>query len=338
MGRRLISRFVIVAGLLLFTLIAGTVGFRVLENYPPFDAFYMTLITVTTVGYQELHPLSRQGRIFNSVLILFGVSAIFLAIGAVTQTVIELEFREQFGKRRKKHMIEELKNHVIVCGFGRVGRSASLQLQRERVPFLVMDRSRERVERATHLNMLAMHADSTRDEDLKEAGVMRAGGLIAALSSDADNVFVILSAKGLNPHLTVVTRASEEEAENKLRSAGADTVFAPYRITGHRLTQALLRPHVAQFLDFATTNIDLNVVIEQVRVEPGAEFVAKTLGEMQIRRELGVMVLGIRKPDGRMLFNPPGDTPIYAGDFLIVIGEQSNLRDLEHRLAGSRER
>ena len=338
MGRRLVRRFVIIAGLLLLTLVVGTIGFRVLEDYPLFDAFYMTLTTVTTVGYMELHPLSRQGRIFNSALILFGVSAIFLAIGAMTQTVIEFELRDQFGRRRKKHMIEELKDHVIVCGFGRVGRSASLQLQRERVPFLVMDRNLERVERATQLNMLAMHADSTRDQDLKEAGVMRARGLIAALSTDADNVFVILSAKALNPHLTVVTRASEEEAENKLRNAGADTVFAPYRITGHRLTQTLLRPHVAQFLDFAAMNIDLDVVIEQVRVETGAEFVAKTLGEMQIRRELGVMVLGIRKPDGKMLFNPPGDTRICEGDFLIVIGEPPNLRDLEHRLAGSRAR
>ncbi|MGI8989980.1 MAG: potassium channel family protein [Bryobacteraceae bacterium] len=335
MSRRIVRRIVLVAALILLTLIGGTAGFCLIERYPPFDAFYMTLITITTVGYQEVHPLSRAGRIFNSFLILFGVSAMFFAVGAVTQTIIELELQDHFGKRRIRRMIGKMENHVIVCGFGRVGRNASDELRKEGVPFLVVERNEERVDRAIQSGMLAVLADSTRDETLREAGVARARGLIAALATDADNLFVLLSAKALNPRLTVVTRAAEEDAEQKFRRAGADTVFAPYSIAGHRLAQALIRPHVATFLDFTTNNMGLDVAIEQVRVAPATEFVSKTLREMQIRRELGVIVLAVRTSDGRMNFNPPAETEIRAGDFLIVMGEQPSLRNLELLLTGS---
>jgi voltage-gated potassium channel len=332
MDRRLARRVILIVGVLLLTILVGTVGFHVIEGYTLFDAFYMTLITITTVGYAELHPLSRAGRIFNSLLILFGVTAMFFAVGAMTQTIIELELRDRFGNRRTKRMIGKMENHFIVCGFGRVGRSASYELQRAAVPFLVLDRNEERVDRALQSAMPAMHGDATLDQSLRDAGVTRARGLIAALATDADNLFVILSAKTLNPKLTVVTRAAEEESEKKLQRAGADTVFAPYSILGHRLAQALLRPHVAQFLDFATKNIGLDVAIEQVRVGPHSEFVSKTLREMQIRRDLGVIVLAIRKSDGQMIFNPPAGMEIRAGDFLIVMGEQPNLQNLENLL------
>lgn len=332
MYRRLVRRVVFVAGLLLLTLMAGTLGFRIIEGYPLFDAFYMTLITITTVGYDEIHPLSQAGRIFNSILILFGVSAMFFSVGAITQTIIEMELQNPLHKRRHKRMIDKMQQHFIVCGYGRVGRNAAIELQQAGVPFIVMDRDEERVERAIHSGMVAVLADSTRDESLREVGVDRARGLIAALATDADNLFVILSAKNLNSRLMVVTRAAEEDAEDKLRRAGADTVFAPYSMTGHRLAQALLRPHVAQFLEFTTQNMALNVAIEQVRVEEGAEFVGKTLAELQIRRELGIIVLAVRKAAGEMIFNPPAETEICSQDFLIVMGEQPNLRDLEGRL------
>jgi voltage-gated potassium channel len=334
MDRRLARRAVLVAGLLALTLAVGTVGFCVIEGFSFFDAFYMTLITITTVGYQEVHTLSRAGRIFNSFLILFGVSAMFFAVGAVTQTIIEMELHDPLSQRKVRRMIDKLQNHFIICGFGRVGRNAAQELQRAGVPFLVMDRNEERVEKAIHAGMLAVLADSTRDESLREAGVAKARGLIAALATDADNLFVILSAKNMNPKLAVVTRAAEEEAEAKLRRAGADTVFAPYTMAGLRLAQALLRPHVAQFLDFTTQNMGLNVAIEQVQVAPQTEFVGKTLREMQIRRDLGIIVLAIRKSDGAMVFNPPAETEICSGDFLIVMGEQPNLQALEDRLTG----
>jgi voltage-gated potassium channel len=332
MDRRLARRVAFVAGLLLLTLCIGTAGFRFIEGYALFDAFYETLTTITTVGLEQIRPLSHAGRVFNSFLILFGVIAMFLSVGAITQTIIDMELRDPLNKRRTKRMIDKLQNHFIVCGFGRVGRNAAFELQRANVPFLVIDRAEDRVERAIHSGMVAVLADSTRDDSLREAGVARARGLIAALATDADNLFVILSAKNLNPHLNVVTRAAEEDAEEKLRRAGADTVFAPYTIAGLRLAQALIRPHVSRFLDFTTKNVGLDVAIDQVQVAPGTEFTGKTLREMQIRRELGIIVLAIRKSDGQMVFNPPAEMEICAGDFLIVMGEQVNLQDLEDRL------
>jgi voltage-gated potassium channel len=318
------------------TLAIGTIGFTLVEGYPPFDAFYMTLTTMTTVGYMEVHPLSRTGRIFNAFLIVFGVSTIFVAIGAMTQSIIEMELGDVIGKRRTRRMIDKLKDHYIICGFGRVGRGAAAELKRARVPFVVVDRNAERAERAVLAGMLAVAADSTRDETLRQVGISRARGLVAALATDADNLFVLLSAKGLNPGIFVATRAAEEDAEEKLRRAGADSVFAPYSIAGHRLAQSLLRPHVVQFLDFTTGSIGLDVVIEQVQVAESSEVVSKTIQEMQIRRATGVIVMAVRKREGGMLFNPPADTPIEGGDCLIVMGKPENLRSLESLLADPR--
>src|SRR6476469_2256813 len=203
---RLTRRLSLILLAILTTLLIGTVGFTVIEHYPPFDAFYMTLTTMTTVGYMEIHPLSRAGRVFNSFLIFFGVTTIFIAIGAMTQTIIELEFGDAIGKRRNKRMIDKLKDHFIICGFGRVGRGAASELHHAGVPFVIVDRDPERVERAMMAGMLAANADSTRDETLRQVGIDRARGLVAALATDADNLFVLLSAKGLNPGI-YVTRA-----------------------------------------------------------------------------------------------------------------------------------
>jgi voltage-gated potassium channel len=320
------------------TLIIGTIGFTVIEGYPPFDAFYMTLTTMTTVGYMEIHPLSRAGRIFNCLLIAFGTSTIFISIGAMTQTIIELEFGDAIGKRRNKRMIQKLKDHYIICGFGRVGRGAAAELQHAGVPFVVVDKNPERVERAMTAGMLAANADSTRDDTLRELGIDRAQGLVAALSTDADNLFVLLSAKGLNPKIYVAARAAEEGAEEKMRRAGADAVFAPYSITGHRLAQSLLRPHVVQFLDFTTNDIGMDISIEQVRVSEASRMVGKSLKDMQLSRDLGVIVMAIRAADGRMLFNPTADTAVHAGDYLIVMGRQENLLTLEGLIAAPHAR
>lgn len=333
---RLTRRFLRILVAILATLLVGTVGFTWIEHYPPFDAFYMTLTTMTTVGYGEIHPLSRAGRIFNSFLIFFGVTTIFVAVGAMTQTIIEMQLGDIFDKRRNKRMIDKLKDHYIVCGYGRVGRGAAAELQHAGVPFLVVDIDPERVERASAAGMLAVTADSTRDETLRQAGIERARGLIAALATDADNLFLLLSAKGLNPHIYAAARAAEEGAEQKMRRAGADAVFAPYSITGHRLAQALLRPHVVQFLDFTTQDFGTDIAIEQVRVSGASDTVSKSLQEMRIGRDLGVIVLAIRDASGEMRFNPTADTRVQAGDYLIVMGRQENLRMLENMIAETR--
>jgi voltage-gated potassium channel len=334
MDRKVMRRIVLIAALIAFTMCIGTAGFHFLEGYSGFDAFYMTLITISTVGYQEIRPLSQAGRIFNSFLILFGVSAMFFAVGVMTQTIIELQLQDRYGKRRIRRAVIQMKDHHIVCGFGRVGRNAALELQRAGAPFLVVDRSEQRVERAVQSGMIAMHADATRDESLREAGVERARGFIAALATDADNVFVILSAKTLNPGLAVVTRASEEDAEQKLRRAGADTVFSPYSITGHRLAQALVRPHVLQLLDFGSNAVGLDLTIEQLSVTPGSSLVPKTLANIA-RLGDAVIVLALKKSAGQMIFNPDPGIQVSEGDVLIVMGEHSSLRKLENALSKS---
>jgi voltage-gated potassium channel len=323
---RVTRRLLLIPMAIVTTLIIGTIGFVVIEQYPPFDAFYMTLTTMTTVGYMEVRELSHAGRVFNSFLIIIGTTTLFISIGAMTQFIIGMELGDVFDKRRNKRMIDKLKDHYIICGFGRVGRGAAAELQHAGAPFVIIDRDPERVERAMTAGMLAANADSTRDETLREVGIERARGLVAALATDADNLFVLLSAKGLNPKLYVAARAAEEGAEEKMRRAGADAVFAPYSITGHRLAQSLLRPHVVQFLDFTTKEIGEDVAIEQVRVSESSRMVAKSLREMQLGRDFGVIVMAIRTADGKMLFNPSADTRIYSGDYLIVMGRQVNLR------------
>jgi voltage-gated potassium channel len=327
-------RLALIALAMVVTLSGGTLGFVLIDHYPVFDAFYMTLTTVTTVGYGELHPLSRAGRVFNSFLILGGVLTMLLAIGAMTQIVIELELNQFFGKRRVKSMIDKLEGHIILCGFGRVGRGAADELRQFGIPFVIVDKNEDKVEQAMRAGMLAVLADASRDETLLEVGIAKAKGLIASLASDADNLFVILTAKTLNPRLQLSARVAEETSEQKLRRAGADFVIAPYNSTGHRMAQAIIKPHVQQFLDFTTSNMGLDVGIEQVQVTEGSAFAGKTLAEMQVRRDLGVIVLAIRKADGQMFFNPPAEARISSGDHLIAMGEPQGLRRLEALLTG----
>ncbi|MBV9769130.1 MAG: potassium channel protein [Bryobacterales bacterium] len=331
--RRLRNWLIILSSGVFLILTSGTLGFMWIDGYSPFDAFYMTLITVSTVGYEELHPLSFHGRIFNSFLIFFGVTMMLLAVGGMTQVIIELELKQYFGKRRTRKMIDKLDDHIIVCGFGRVGRGAAHELQRAGVPFLIVDKNEDRVEWALRDGMLGVLADATDDETLKHAGVLRAKGLIATLQSDADNLFVILSAKALKPSLQVSARVASEQSEKKMRLAGADYVFAPYDMTGNRMAQVMLKPHVFQFIDFTTKGMGLDVEIEQLSVPAASELASKSLSESRIRSELGVIVLAIRKLDGRMQFNPPAEAEIEAGDFLIVMGERMNLRKLEQVLS-----
>jgi voltage-gated potassium channel len=227
-----------------------------------------------------------------------------------------------------------LADHYILCGFGRVGRGAAAELKEAGVPFVVIDRQDERVERAMQLGMLAVQADASRDEVLRDVGVARAKGLIATLASDADNLFLILTARTLNPSLQLSARVAEESSEPKMRRAGATFIFAPYVSTGHRMAQALLKPHVLQFLDYTTQKAG-DIGMEQVRVEDSCAFCNHTIEDLQIRRDTGVIVLAIRRSSGQMVFNPPADSKLSGGDYLIVMGEPNGLHQLEQMLMGA---
>ena len=329
---RLWHRFLVIIGLLGAILIVGTIGFVFIDGFTPFDAFYLTLVTITTIGYSEIGTLSQAGRIFNVFIIITGVLTLLLAIGTLTQTILELELANFFEKRRAKRMIQKLSNHYILCGYGRMGRGAAAELASAKAAFIVIDKSEQKVELAMHAGMLAVQADCTRDEILREAGIDRARGLISTLGTDADNLFLVLSAKSLNPKLMIATRVSEEEAEAKMHRAGADVIYAPFSTAGSRMSQSLLRPHVHEFLDFTTNKMGIDVRIEQILVSPESEFVYKSIGQAQIRKDMGVIVLAIRQNSGEMLFNPPPEASIVAGAHLIVMGPTEKLRQLEKLL------
>jgi voltage-gated potassium channel len=225
-----------------------------------------------------------------------------------------------------------LKDHYLVCGFGRVGRNAAFELQKAGAPFVVIDKNDDRVERAMLAGLMAVSADALSDDALREAGIVHARGLIAALATDAENVFVCLSARSMNSTMTIVTRASEENAEAKLRRAGADIVFSPYAMTGHRLAQALVRPHVAELMDFAPHVEGLDVSIEQLEVSSESQLAGRELRELTSDDKRGVIVLALRRVGGKLAFNPPASATIEAGDFLIVMGERPMLRKMESML------
>jgi voltage-gated potassium channel len=231
-------------------------------------------------------------------------------------------------------MIDKLEGHVIVCGYGRVGQGAVEELRKAEVPFVVIDSNEDRVELAMREGMLAVCADAGRDETLLEVGIAKARGLIATLGSDADNLFVILSAKGLNSMIQLTARIAEESSEEKMRRAGAHFVFAPYNSTGHRMAQAIVRPHVAQFLDFANHPMGLDIGIEQLQVSSRSDWVGQSLSQMQVRKQTGAIILAIRKSGGQMQFNPSADDCIEVGDVLITIGEPEGLRKLERMVCG----
>ncbi len=239
-GMRLHRRLVLLAVLLVIVVAAGTLGFVVLEGWSWFDGFYMTITTLTTIG-GEVQPLDRPGRIFNIVLILVGFTTLFALLGTLTQALIELELGAYFGQRRMEREISKLRNHFVVCGLGRVGSSVVRELRAEGATFVVIERDRERAQWAVGEELLLVEGDATREEVLRRAGIERARGLVAALAGDAENLYIVLAARELNPGLKIVARAAEEEAQKTMRRAGADLIISPYSYAGQRLAQALLR-------------------------------------------------------------------------------------------------
>jgi len=324
-------------GFILVLLAAGTAGFHVVEGWTLFDSFYMTLMTITTVGYGEVHPLSLHGRIVAVILMLAGVAAVFISISVMVDLIVRFELTDYFGHKRRQRMLEKLTNHYIVCGAGRVGRSVVRELKRSGVPVVLIDTDPQRAEWGVQDGLPTLIADATQDETLRRAGIASAKGLVAAIGNDAENVYVTLSAHVLNPDLIITARATDEQAEEKLRRAGATTVFTPYTFIGHRLAQAMLRPHVLNFLDVASAfsqGADLTIETEQLQINRESPLCGKTLEDAHVRQIYGVIVLALKKAAGTMLFNPDANTKLEAGDLLIAIGERSQLKRMNAELNG----
>jgi voltage-gated potassium channel len=327
-------RFLAVGGVLVSAMLTGTVGFFLVEGWPLFDAFYMALMTLTTVGYGEVHPLSFYGRVFASFLMLVGVATVFVSFAILGDTLLRLELADYFGHRRRTRMLQHIAGHYIVCGAGRVGRSVVLELLRGGAQVVLVDNEAARVKWGEALGIVTLTADASKDETLRQARIDTAAGLVSAISSDAENVYVTLSAKVLNPSLHIAVRASDEQAEEKLQRAGATTVLTPYTYIGNRLAQSLLRPHVVSFLDVASAfgRTDLDLEIEQLPVAPGSFLSSKTLENAQLARSYGVIVLAVRRQSGTMQFNPQADVRLEAGDVLIAMGEHQKLKQLEKEM------
>jgi voltage-gated potassium channel len=334
---QLLKRLLFIAGLLTTAVVIGTVGFVVVEGWSAFDSFYMTLMTLTTVGYGEVHPLTNRGRLFASFLMLVGVTTVFVSIAIIGDTLLRLEMTDYFGRKRRDRMLRDISGHYIVCGAGRVGRSVIQELLRSEATIVLIDNRVERARWATDKGVITLVGDATKDEVLRQAHIETAKGLVAAISSDAENVYVALSAKVLNPKLVISARATDEQAEEKLRRAGATTVFTPYSFIGHRLAQSMLRPHVASFLDVASAfrKSDLELEIEQVQIDPSSALVAKTLEQLRLGSQYGVIVLAVQHKSGVMQFNPPADLRIEAGDVLIAMGDRTKLKRLEQETGRS---
>jgi voltage-gated potassium channel len=308
-------------------MLIGTAGYHFIEGWPWFDGFYMVITTLTTIGYQETHPLSHAGRVFNVFIIFTGVALVFLAIGTLTQALLEFELRNFFGRRRMERDIERLSGHYIICGAGRVGRSAARELARKPVPFLMIEQNETKAARYGG-EWLTMIGDATQEQTLRDAHIERARGLVAATTTDATNLYIVLTARGLNPKLRIIARASEDDAEKHLLTAGADSVVSPYHFAGQRIAQSFLRPHVVSFLDTATTHLGMDLEIGEICVGRDSSFAGKTIETSRIRQDRGVIILAIKREQG-MRFNPSPEDRIEPGDYLIAMGEPSQLRQLE---------
>jgi voltage-gated potassium channel len=321
----------LVIGIFLFVLLllAGTVGYIFIEDWPFIDALYMTVITLTTVGFSEVHELSPVGRIFTMALIIVGVGFVFYLAGGIIQFMIEGRVREILGRRKLENQLRKQKDHYIVCGYGRVGSSICDLLASKPLGMVVIERNPERIARLSDRNLLYVAGEATDEDNLIRAGVKNARGLLAVLKTDSDNVYVTLTARQLNPELFIIARGGEEKSENKLLAAGANRVVSPYLMGAHRIAQTILRPTVTDFLELTLMEKSRDIQMEEVPVHPSSRLIDVALQDSGIRKDLDLIIVAVRKPEGEMLFNPSSQTKLQGGDMVVAIGEKQNLERFE---------
>lgn len=311
----------------------GTLWYYLMEKWSVVDSAYMTMITLSTVGFGEIHPLGDRSRIFTMILILMGLITIGYIVNRLTEALIQGYFQEGIRQRQEKRLIDTLEHHCILCGFGRTARQVALELAAEEIPFIVLDYELEQVEEAQSLGYIAIQADATLDESLITAKIDKAVCLISALTSDAENLYTVLSAKTLNPQIRAISRANSEEALVKLQRAGADAVVSPYITGGKRLAAAALRPQVMDFVDGILTGSDRTFYMEEFLLDPQfCPCIGQTLSEARLRLKSGALVLAIRRADGHLIGGPTGETELLAGDLLICMGTPEQLRQLNQIL------
>ncbi len=327
-------RIVRIFAILLTLIVVGTAGYCWIEGWGVLDSLFMVVITLATIGYGEIHPLTPEGRVFTILLVVAGVSVATYTVGTLTRMVGEGEVQLLLGRRRLMTRIRKLKDHYIICGYGRIGSLVASEFKQRPLPFVVIERNEQKVVGLPR-DFPVVHGDATEEQVLLDAGIERARGLVTVLHSDADNLFVTLTARDLNPKLYIIARYEEPKSELKLLRAGADKVVSPYIIGGTRMAMAVLRPAVIDFIELATRSESLGLQMEEVLLEEGSPLVGCALADTEIRSRLNTIIVAIKRTSGHMEFNPAATSVFGEGDKLIAIGEREDLRQLEAMARGN---
>jgi len=328
-------RFIIPFLLMMALLVIGTIGYILIDGYSPFNAFYMTVITVATVGYGEIEPLSTAGRIFTSFLIITSFGTFAYAVSAITKFVIDGEFNQFFKNKKVTTAIDKLSDHVIICGYGRNGRQAAQILKKHDKRFVVVEQNDKIKEFAVHrFADLILTGDGTQDDVLLKAGILRAKALITTLPIDADNLFIVLTARNLNPKLTIISRASDDGSDAKLKIAGADNVIMPDKVGGAHMASLVMKPDVMEFVDFITAQGGDNNNLEEITFDKISDHLKhKTLKDLEIRNKSGANIIGFKTAMGDYIVNPSADTKIIPNSKIFVLGTPEQIRKLNMILA-----
>jgi voltage-gated potassium channel len=316
----------VAVALLALILVTGTLGYHLIEGWTLWHAFYVTVAAIATVELPELSPRAQP---FTIILLFSGISAALYTFTLLATLVVEGGLPKMLQRRRQTRMLEQISDHFIICGYGRIGSIVAQQFKRQHVPFVVVERDATRLQAALDDGGLAVEADASREDVLKRVGIDRARGLVAAVSTDAENVYAVLSARVLRPDLYIISRAETEDAKQKLKRAGADRVLSPYQIGAMQIAQTALRPAVVDFMELATAADNIELALEEIPISPSSPLVNKTIVDANLRQRYGVIVVGIQRHDYRMEFNPEPDTAMRAGDKLVVLGRPELMRKLE---------
>jgi len=319
--------------LLVAIILFGTFGYAYIEGMPLFDGFYMTLITISTVGFSEIRPLSSIGRVITIFVIISGISLLTYTLGQVAKIFIEGELRKVLGRRKLEKQLSMLSNHYIICGYGRIGAVISKELHDENIPFVVIEQDPQKIAELEKDHFLYLNMDATAEEALLKGGMKKAKGIVTAVSSDADNVFITLTAKGLRPDIFILARSSDVKNESKLLRAGASRVVCPYLMGGRRMAQILKKPTVVDVIDTATMNGKLGLIMEEAVIAPTSGLIGKTLVSSNLRKDFGVIIVAIKKPSNEMIFNPLPNEKLESGDVIVVIGKKADLKAMSAVLA-----
>lgn len=331
MGVRHFSKIYFSIALIFLTVCIGIIGFMLIEKYHFLDAFYMTIITVATVGFQEVHPLTEEGRLFTAFLIITSFGTFAYAVTSISKYIADGEFNRYFKHYKVSIAIEKLEGHVIICGFGRNGKQAAHVLKKHNTRFVVIEEKKEVIDMITHrYSDLILHGDATQDDVLERAGIKKAKAIITTLPIDADNLFIVLSARTLNPGLTIISRASEDNSDKKLKLAGADNVIMPDKIGGAHMASLVMKPDVMEFVDFITGQGGDNIRLEEIKFENlSQEFRNKTIRELEVRNRSGANIIGFKTANGEYVINPDADTKIIPDAKLFVLGTSEQITKLK---------